>query len=264
MINKRLLGACAASALIAGVWGVARATPPANINYTVGVCDPWFPQRCLAPAADGSLAVTGSLTPSGTQDTNLKQVNGSTVNVGVGASGTGTPRVATATDSTIGTITNPVGVKGADGSGILSNANPAPVSDAGGSLTVDGTIAATQSGAWSVTPIPATTGGLTLFSQNITNTAGGTAVKGSAGQVYGYYFYNNNATVCYVQIWNVASPTVGTTAPVISMGIPANGGANMPTSMGLAFSTAITIGATTTRAGSSACTNGVDANVYYK
>jgi hypothetical protein len=32
----------------------------------------------------------------------------------------------------------------------VGNANPVPVSDAGGSLTVDGTVAATQSGAWTV------------------------------------------------------------------------------------------------------------------
>jgi hypothetical protein len=40
---------------------------------------------------------------------------------------------------------------GADGAAALvSNANPIPVSDAGGSLTVDGTVAATQSGTWNV------------------------------------------------------------------------------------------------------------------
>lgn len=53
--------------------------------------------------AAGNLVV--SVTPSGTQDTNLKQVNGSTVNVGTGAASTGTQRVTTSTDSTIGTVT---------------------------------------------------------------------------------------------------------------------------------------------------------------
>lgn len=41
---------------------------------------------------------------------------------------------------TLGTVTNPVGIKGANGSGIVSNANPLPISDGGGSLTVDGTV----------------------------------------------------------------------------------------------------------------------------
>lgn len=36
------------------------------------------------------------------------------------------------------------------GSTAVSNSNPVPISDAGGTITVDGTVAATQSGAWSV------------------------------------------------------------------------------------------------------------------
>lgn len=39
-----------------------------------------------------------------------------------------------------------VGIKGADGSAIAGNANPLPISDAGGSLTVDGTVAVTDGG----------------------------------------------------------------------------------------------------------------------
>lgn len=47
---------------------------------------------------------SGSLTPSGTQDENIKQVNGATVNVGIGAASTGTQRVAVSNDSTIGLV----------------------------------------------------------------------------------------------------------------------------------------------------------------
>lgn len=93
------------------------------------------------------LPVTATVTPSGTQDVNQKQVNGQTINVGTGAAGTGTQRVTTSTDSTIGTVTNPVGMKGADGTAIVSNANPVPVSDAGGSLTVDAASLPLPSGA---------------------------------------------------------------------------------------------------------------------
>ena len=49
-----------------------------------------------------SIPVTGTITPSGTQDVNQKQVNGATINVGVGAASTGTQRVTTSTDSTVG------------------------------------------------------------------------------------------------------------------------------------------------------------------
>lgn len=54
--------------------------------------------------AGNPLVISGG-TSGGTQDTNLKQVNGATVNVGAGAAGTGTQRVTTSTDSTIGTVT---------------------------------------------------------------------------------------------------------------------------------------------------------------
>lgn len=47
---------------------------------------------------------------------------------------------------------------GADGAAsLVANANPIPVSDAGGSLTVDGTVAATQSGTWNVATITTVT-----------------------------------------------------------------------------------------------------------
>lgn len=61
---------------------------------------------CYVPYSNSNpLPVSATITPSGTQDTNLKQVNGATVNVGAGAAGTGTQRVTTSTDSTIGTVT---------------------------------------------------------------------------------------------------------------------------------------------------------------
>lgn len=58
--QKMLLGA-----LCAGAWIVpAAATPPANISQTVGVCDPWFPQNCLAPTSGGALPVAPAASPS--------------------------------------------------------------------------------------------------------------------------------------------------------------------------------------------------------
>lgn len=88
-----------------------------------------------ALASTTTSTVTGTFTPSGTIDENVKQVNGATVNVGTGAAGTGTQRVTTSTDSTIATITNPVGIKGSDGSTIASSSNPVSVSPAPSSQT---------------------------------------------------------------------------------------------------------------------------------
>ena len=49
----------------------------------------------------GSATSIGSVAITGTVDENIKQVNGVTVNVGTGAAGTGTLRVAVASDSSI-------------------------------------------------------------------------------------------------------------------------------------------------------------------
>jgi hypothetical protein len=58
----------------------------------------------------------------------------------------------------------------------VSNTNPVPISDASGSLTVDGTVAATQSGNWDVRNISGTvslpTGAATLAKQPALGTAG--------------------------------------------------------------------------------------------
>lgn len=115
----------------------AFAAPYPTIAQDVGVCDPNAPTHCAKPDASGNLPVTGSFSPSGTQDINLKQVGGVSTDIGTGSSGSGTQRVTTSTDSTISSITNPAGIKGADGSSIASNTNPVPISDSGTSLTVD-------------------------------------------------------------------------------------------------------------------------------
>lgn len=41
---------------------VSFSAPPPNISQTVGVCDPNFPKRCVAPNADGSVNVSGTIT----------------------------------------------------------------------------------------------------------------------------------------------------------------------------------------------------------
>lgn len=65
--------------------------------------------NATAVKTDGSAVIqpvsgTVTVTPSGTQNENLTQVNSQTVNVGIGSSGTGTQRVAVASDSSIATV----------------------------------------------------------------------------------------------------------------------------------------------------------------
>lgn len=145
--------------------------------------------------------------------------------------------------------------------------------------SVAGTLTATvtQSGTWTVQPgntanttpwlatqTPATSGGLSIYSGSIGATA--TSVKGSAGQVYGWYIYNSNASAVYVQVFNVVSGsvTLGTTSPTFSLGIPASSGANVSFDSGIAMGTAITVAVTTTRSGSTGPGSTVDLNIFYK
>lgn len=68
-----------------------------NSSGQVGVIGPLTDTQLRATPVPVSGTVTA--TPSGTQDDNIKQVNGVTVNVGTGTAGTGTQRVAVSSDS---------------------------------------------------------------------------------------------------------------------------------------------------------------------
>lgn len=87
----------------------------------------------------------------------------------------------------------------------------------------------------------------------VTNTA--VAIKASAGKLHWYNLYNPNASLAYVHFYNVAaaSVTVGTTTPAISIALPstANGTVAVDSynGLGLDFSTAISVAASTTATG---------------
>lgn len=93
-----------------------------------------------------------------------------------------------------------------------------------------------------------------------------TAIKSSAGQIGELYCYNSNASVGYVQIFNVVSGsvTLGTTAPARIYGIPAtNAGGIAMSIVGIQFSTAISYAATTTPTGNTALGTGLACNVSF-
>jgi len=100
----------------------------------------------------------------------------------------------------------------------------------------------------------------TVYSANVTNSA--TAANASPTKMRAYVVGNNNSTVCYLQFFDVASGSVslGSTAPKFSLLFPALGGGNALVSF--TFATAMTVAATTTRTGSTACTNGLDVNIF--
>lgn len=99
---RKILGALLALALLAAPAVAQPTSPTAVIGYfSTSGCPGTTPSGFACFIQYGStVPVSGSLTPSGTQDTNLKQVNGATVNVGAGAAGTGTQRNSVAQDTT--------------------------------------------------------------------------------------------------------------------------------------------------------------------
>lgn len=98
---------------------------------------------------------------------------------------------------------------------------------------------------WLVSQRPATSGGLTVY-RNIDVDETDVQVKGSAGQLYGYYLHNNSSATIFLKFYNALSSdvTVGTTTPFLTIPIPAFSSANADFSHGIAFSTGITIACT--------------------
>lgn len=93
--------------------------------------------------------------------------------------------------------------------------------------------------------IPATTGGLSVY-RNVNLGASGVTIKSSAGQIYGWYFFNNAVSVRFVKLYNKGSnPSVGSDTPFMTIALPAGGGANVNFTSGITLNNGIGIGATT-------------------
>lgn len=110
-------------------------------------------------------------------------------------------------------------------------------------------------------------GGASVATGTIAATKTDIGTANTAGTVLGWYIYNPNASVAYVQFFNTQASgvTLGTTAPVYSLGIPATSAANIPPTMpGIAHATAISIAVTTTRSGSTGPGSTVDFNIWFK
>lgn len=91
-----------------------------------------------------------------------------------------------------------------------------------------------------VTPVPQTSGGPSLARIKAASGTNATSVKASAGQVYGWYLYNNTASVISLHLYNTAgTPTAGSGTPLFTVPIPANGGCVVEFDMGIPFGTGI-------------------------
>lgn len=97
--------------------------------------------------------------------------------------------------------------------------------------------------AWLTTNVPTATGGPTVARIKAAASTNATSVKASAGQIYGWAFYNNTTTAKYVKIYNKASaPTVGTDTPAFTIIVPggtAAAGTNVEFSNGIPLGTGV-------------------------
>ena len=93
--------------------------------------------------------------------------------------------------------------------------------------------------------IPASSGGMSVY-RNVSMSSSGVNIKSSAGQIYGWFLFNNSGSVRYVKLYNKgSSPSVGFDTPFMTIPLPTGGGANVNFTSGIAFSSGIGIGATT-------------------
>lgn len=118
-----------------------------------------------------------------------------------------------------------------------------------------------------VNPQPHTAGGLSIY-RNLDIDETGVNVKGSAGQLYGWYLFNNAAAVRFVKFYDKATaPTVGTDTPVLTIALPAGAAANEIGTHGLPFANGIGVGAVTGVADNNTgapAANDVVINLFYK
>jgi len=115
---------------------------------------------------------------------------------------------------------------------------------------------------------PRTSGGLSTYKLISAGTTNAQSVKGSAGQLYGWYISSSAVKTRYIKFYNKASaPTVGSDTPVLTLGIPGGGAANIEYTNGIDFTTGIAIAMTVNAADadSNAITaNDITINLLYK
>lgn len=92
------------------------------------------------------------------------------------------------------------------------------------------------------------------------------AVMSGPGTLRGWHLFNENTVFVFLQLFDVKDDSKvnpGTTVPILSIGIPAGGGAAILAERLRDFSNGIVVVATTTRAGNVAPALPVDFNFFF-
>jgi hypothetical protein len=130
-------------------------------------------------------------------------------------------------------------------------------------LPTDGTGIVGLASGTVVNPVPQSTSTYAATAFDLSATAA-TNIKASAGNIYGWFGFNPNTSTCYLQFYNSASPTLGT-SPLHPFGVLAGGSFNVTTGSIAWFnlSTAISTGQTTTATGSTQCSSPMIVTILY-
>lgn len=275
-VDVTRLSSLVAGAAVIGKVGIDQTTPgttnlvalTAETTKVIGTVNqgtsPWVTSNATTSVVGNGAAATaqrvtlandstGILGTVGTVTTVTTLTGTTTLTPGTGATNLGKAEDAAHASGDVGVMALAVRSDTAASTGGTTGDYQPPITNNIGALWVAG--AASTNGGWLVA-----TGSIAATKTDI-----GTA--NTPGQVAGWYIYNPNATVAYVQFFNTQASgvTLGTTAPVYSLGIPATSGANVaPGMVGITHATAISIAVTTTRAGLTGTGSTVDYNIWYK
>lgn len=147
---------------------------------------------------------------------------------------------------------------------VASDQTAIPVSESGVFTVQPGNTQNTTP--WLVQDSPATSGGNSVGRLTDVNDTG-QVLKGSAGQLYGWFISNHSVVPIFVKIYNKATaPTSGNT-PVMTLEIPANASANVNIDKGVSFSLGIGFRCTTVFSdadGTNPNTNDCTVNAWFK
>lgn len=261
---------------IAQVAGQTTATNGSGVLAVAGATSAGL----IIQGSSGGVAVQVNFTTANIA-TNVAQINAVTPLMGNGVTGTGSQRVTLASDGTTPTnVTDGTTDQASATIGLMENAagNTRLIGTVGGisyrttlpTLTNNQADLAqgTVRGIPMVTPAPDVRGEAAT-SVAMTSTLGATvfAIKGSAGNLYGYQAFNGAGTACFIQIFNVAAASVnlGTTVPIIVIGMPTVAQVDSRSDIPMNnFSTAISAASTTTALGSTTCGTVTVANFFYQ
>jgi hypothetical protein len=220
--------------------------------------------------ADGVAITAGSGTTILTDDTGAgghAQIN----KLAISTDGSGTLIPA---DATVGLLVNPNNLLADDAAFTPGTSKVMPVgfeADETATDSVDegdaGAARMTLDRKQIVTLQPHTTGGSTVYHLISAGTTNATVVKASAGQLYGYYIYNANASARKIAFHDTASaPTAGASV-YMSFVLPAASAANVAFPNGVTFATGIAFTTVTevADAGTTAVASGdLAINLFYK